>query len=206
MFLCVLIVHLFLSLSNSLSVWQQDLFIHVSADEDLNSFQFLATANKAAMNIHEKSLHGHRLSSLLGKHRGVGWLNHAVPLCLPDFTFPLSAGDSSNYSAFLSTLDRVNISNFRHPTGDITFQCCHSLNNNHVEYLSIRLFSTHTSLVTSLVKSFAPSFLLSFLLAAYSKCSSSQFCSQKPSTAQRGSQLKVSLDGSEGVRTAGLSS
>lgn len=80
MFLCVLIVHLFLSLSNILFVWlYHSLFAHVSVDEDLNSFQFLATANKAAMNIHEKTLHGHMLSSLLGKFLGVGRLSHSVP-------------------------------------------------------------------------------------------------------------------------------
>lgn len=72
MFLCILIVHLFLSLSNILFVWlYYNFFIHVSVDENLNSFQLLASANKAAMNIHEKSLHGYVLSYPLGKYLGV---------------------------------------------------------------------------------------------------------------------------------------
>ena len=76
--LCILIVHFFscLSLSN-LFVWlYYHVFFHSSVDEqNLNCFQF---TNNHAINTYEKALFEHKLSYLLVKYLGVGWLSHLV--------------------------------------------------------------------------------------------------------------------------------
>ena len=68
---------LFMSLSNILFVWlYYHVFFHWSVDEqNLNCFQF---TNNPAINTYEKALFEHKLSYLLVKYLGVGWLSHLV--------------------------------------------------------------------------------------------------------------------------------
>lgn len=62
------------------------LVIHSPVERLLGCFQFLASMNKAAMNILYKSFHGHKLSFLLFKYIGMELLGQKVCLVLQETT------------------------------------------------------------------------------------------------------------------------